>query len=124
MVYIETYKTEIKDLLSVLLPSLAAGFFLQRGHVFGFGYFDPSNKMLVTRYPTKVLNQTPKHNLDAERSVASINYGLKIHGATSDRHGKGMSYDLIETKPREEYKKFHKVKEKVNDVVSVCYFCK
>ena len=50
------------------------------------------------------LNKVPINNLTSERHVASVNYGLDIHGANelnlvSSSVVKSKSIDLIELKP-------------------------
>ena len=49
--------------------------------MFGFGDYDPESSTLVTQYDLKLLNQAPINNIDAERSVGSINYELDRRGA-------------------------------------------
>ena len=78
---ITAYKEKALQILTVLLPSLAAGFFQQRGNVFGFGDFDPESGALVTQHDMALLNKAPINNIDAERSVGSINYELERRGA-------------------------------------------
>ena len=114
----------IHDRLTIhVLPSrLAQGFFVQRGDVFGFGDFNPNSSKLGTDQDMSKLNKAPIHNLDSERSVGSINYELDRRGATqidsaSSSFLKGKSYDLIELRPPEEYKKYETVSKKVNHLV-------
>ena len=80
---------------------------------------DPESSKLVTKMNMDDLKVAPIHNLDPERAVGSINYGLGICGrcelqAASSSYLKGKSYDLIELKPPDEYKKYQKKVKKVN----------
>jgi hypothetical protein len=119
---VETYKVKVVAVLSILLPRLADGFFVQRGDVFGFGNLDPNSSKLVTKHAIQSLNKAPIHHLDSERSVGSINYELGIRGATeinaaSTNFVKSKSYDLVELRPAEEYKKYENAAKKVNNLV-------
>ena len=79
---IEQHGTKVCSVLSLILPELAQGFFVQRGDVFGFGPFDPNSTKLVTQHDLGILNQAPINNLDSERAVGSNNYELSRRGAT------------------------------------------
>ena len=116
---IEEHGTKVASVLSLMLPELAQGFFVQRGDVFGFGPFDPNSTKLVTQHDMASLNQAPINNLDSERAVGSINHELGQRGATqlkaaSDSLIKSKSYDLVELKPTGEYKKYHANVKTVN----------
>ena len=105
-----------------MLPVLADKFFIQRGNVFGFGDFDPDSESLVTNYDLSVLKQAPINNLDAKRSVGSINYELDRRGckelaAAGAAHMKAKSVDLVELHPVEESKGFVK-KKIINELVA------
>ena len=58
------------------------------------------------------MHEAPINNLDSERSVGSINYELKICGAKQIflgvSHVKAKLRDLVELKPKEEFKKYYK----------------
>jgi hypothetical protein len=87
--------------LSILLPRLASGWKLQRGHVFGFGDSDTQSQFAIANMDQAKLKAAPINNLDAERAVGSINYELSIRGKTelksaSSCHVKGRSSDLLE----------------------------
>ena len=68
-------------MLQLVLLRIAAGFHLQRAHVFGFGEFDEDSNLLVTSKDQSKLDKAPINNLTSERHVGSVNYGLSIHGA-------------------------------------------
>ena len=119
---IAIHSEKIVDVLSLILPELAQGFFVQRGDVFGFGPFDPDSDKLVTRIDLQKLNQAPINNLDSERAVGSVNYELGVRGATqlkaaSDALVKNKSYDLIELHPADAYKDFKDAAKVVNNLV-------
>ena len=119
---VDIHHEKIVNVLGLILPELAEGFFQQRGEVFGFGPFDPNSDRLVTKIDMKKLNQAPINNLDSERAVGSINYKLGVRGATqlrsaSDALVKNKSYDLIELKPTDYYKDFKNAAKTVNTLV-------
>ena len=121
-VNINQYSKKIESVLSLILPELANGFFIQRGDVFGFGSYDPNSSKLVTKYDLSILNQAPINNLDAERAVGSINYELRLRGATeleavSNSFVKNKSYDLIELQPVDAYKNYMGAAKSVNKLV-------
>ena len=119
---IDEHGDKIVEVLSLILPELAQGFFVQRGNVFGFGPFDPDSDKLVTKQDMQILNQAPINNLDSERAVGSVNYELGVRGATqlqaaSDALVKNKSYDLIELCPADAYKDFKDKVKVVNTLV-------
>ena len=56
---IEKYREEVINVLSLVLPELGRGLFVQRGDVFGLGDVDPMSPKRVTQYEVKVLNEAP-----------------------------------------------------------------
>ena len=119
---IAEHRDKVINVLSLILPELAEGFFVQRGDVFGFGAFDLNSEKLVTKYDMATSNQAPINNLDSERAVGSINYELSFRGATqlkaaSDSLVKNRSFDLIELKPVGEYKNFKAAAKSINLLV-------
>ena len=93
------------------MRSFAEGWQRQRGDIFGFGNFKESPLALASMDQDK-LHSAPINNLDAERSVGSINYELSIRGAkhlesASSAHVLAKSSHLIEGKPIE--KKFRQM---------------
>ena len=119
---IEKYREKVINVLSLVLPELARGFFVQRGDVFGFGDFNPMSPKRVTQYDVKVLSEAPINNLDSERAVGSINHELGLRGATqlnaaSSNFVKSKSYDLIELQPVDAYKNYTEAAKKVNHLV-------
>lgn len=119
---IDQHRAKVISVLSLILPELAQGFFVQRGDVFGFGPFDLDSEKLVTRHDMTKLNQVPINNLDSERAVGSINHELSLRGATqlqaaSDSLVKNRSFDLIELKPVGEYKNYIAKAKSVNLLV-------
>ena len=100
------YKTEVSNLLHLIIPKLAEGFSLQRGKIFGFG---PEAELQPTTFKISKateeemvkLNLTAVHNLGEERSVGNINYELGIRGkrnieSSSKKLILSKSFDLIE----------------------------
>ena len=81
MLFINANQTRIVEILRLILPQIAQGFFQQRGNIFGFGDFDKNSSELLTKQDFEKLNEAPINNLDSERSIGSINYELKIRGA-------------------------------------------
>ena len=69
---LDHYQEKVTTLLSLFLPKLAYGFFVQRGNIFGFGNYDPASPMLVTSKNMEQLNQAPINNMSSERAVGSI----------------------------------------------------
>ena len=121
--HITANKENVLKILNLLLPVLADGFFVQRGNVFGFGDFDPTSEKLVTNHDIAILKQAPINNLDAERSVGSINYELDRRGpkqlsAAGSAHVKAKSVDLVELHPVDEFKQFGKKAKRVNSLVT------
>lgn len=119
---IAAYKEKVLQVLSLLLPSLAEGFFQQRGNVFGFGDYNPQSTTLVTQYDMTLLNKAPINNIDAERSVGSINYELDRRGAkqlaaAGSAHFKAKSVDLVELHPAGTFKEYSKKAKNVNKLV-------
>ena len=80
---IKAFQPEILNLLEILLPKLAAGWELQRGHMFDFGSNETTgdNKLKISNLDQEKLKNAPIHNLSSERVVGSVNYGLKVYGA-------------------------------------------
>lgn len=97
---IEQYRQEICKTLELLLPKLAAGWKHQRGEMFGFGEAenDEDNNTNIRSLDQDKLKKAPVHNLDAERAVGSVNYGLKVRGAKEIR---SVSSSLIKAKAAE-----------------------
>ena len=104
--YIAQYRSQVLSVLQLLLQDLAEGWFIQRGDVFGFGNYNPSSSKLVTNFNMDQLKHAPINNMDPERGVGSVNYGLGIYGrsqldAAGSTYLKDKSYDLIELWPRD-----------------------
>ena len=82
---IEQYRSEACRCLELLLPMLAKGWKQQRGDLFDFGGENNSkeneNPMRIKNLDQEKLENAPVHNLDSERAVGSVNYGLKVRGA-------------------------------------------
>ena len=101
---IEQYRSEITSVLNVLLPRLANGWARQRGEMFGFGT-TPSSESTISKFDQQKLSSAPISNLDAERSVGSINHELNIGGAmelnaASSAHVKAKGPQLAPTPGR------------------------
>ena len=117
-------RQRVKDVLDLVLPRLADGFFLQRGNVFGFGDFDRNSNQLLTVEECGTLNQAPINNIDSERDVGSVNYELKLRGAKqlatcSRSHVKAKLGDLLELKPVDAFKNHYKNADKVSAIVKL-----
>ena len=70
------------------------------------------------------LDMAPINILDSERDVGTINYELKIRGAkqlvcSSKSHVKAKRVDLVELKPKEEFRKHYKNAEIILEIVKV-----
>ena len=84
------------------MKRLADGWQRQRGDIFGFGEHEETD-LSISSMDEEKLKSAPINNLHAERSVGSVNYGLKIRGAknlktVSFSHVIGKSYGLTEGK--------------------------
>ena len=89
-------------IVASVLKIFAEGWKRQKGEVFGFGGSQETSLSISTMDEQK-LNSAPINNLDAERSVASINYEIKGRGApnlptASTMHVIAQSSELIEGK--------------------------
>ena len=118
----KSHKGHIIQVLELLLPKLANGWFEQRGNVFGFRPYDKSSPKLITNIPMNKLKNAPINNMSSERVVGAINYELGIRGAiqctaASSAVLKGRSYDLIELKPAGEYLKHKKNVTVINTLI-------
>ena len=113
---IEKYRENVINVLSLVLPELARGFFVQEVMYFGL---DPMCPKRVNQYDVKVLNEAPINNLDSERAVGSINHelGATQLDAASSNFVKSKSYDLIELQPLDAYKNYTEDAKKVNHLV-------
>ena len=121
---VDAHSDRIVRLLALCLPKLSEGFQRQRGDVFGFGTFDPESSLLVSKLDQTKLLKAPINNLAADRHVGSVNYELKIRGATqltaaSDSIVKAKSIDLVEMKPVDEFDKFRDLVKKNGELVSI-----
>lgn len=104
---IDLYKSEIINLLKIVLPRLADGFEHQKGHIFGFGLAPnevelPKMKILsnLSNDELKFLDTAPVHNLHEERNVGLVNYELSRRGygnlnSVSRKNVLNKSFDLI-----------------------------
>ena len=120
---IEQLRPEIILVLEVVLPKLAEGWARQRGKIFGFGGTSPSESSILTLDQEK-LKSAPISNLDAERSVGSINHELKTRGAkelkaASSSHGKSKGLSLIVDSGKEMSRKFIKMTEKGGEIPAI-----
>lgn len=80
-IIINNFESEIITMIKLLLPKLARGWVKQRGEIFDFGGGEENeNKLKVKNFDEEKLQGAPVHNLSSERSVGSVNYGLKIYG--------------------------------------------
>ena len=84
------------------MKAFADGWERQRGNVFSFGNHEET-ELTLSGMDQEKLKTAPINNLDAERSVGSVNYELKIRGAknlktVSSSHVIGKSLALTEGK--------------------------
>ena len=100
---IEAYRSDICMTLKILLPMMAHGWKQQRGEMFEFGGMDSGEKstMIIKNFDQEKLQTAPVHNIDSERAVGSVNYGLKIRGnkqikAVSSSMVKAGAAELLE----------------------------
>ncbi len=99
------YRPQVEKVLRSINKKIASGWQKQRGDIFEFGEHSVSSLTISTMNQSK-LKKAPVNNLDAERSVGSINYDLKIRGAknlstASTAHVIGKSAALTEGKVAE-----------------------
>ena len=66
MLFINANQTRIVEILRLILPQIAQGFFQQRGNIFGFGDFEKNSSELLTNQDFAKLNEAPINNLDSE----------------------------------------------------------
>ena len=109
--FIRLNQSRVVPILQVVLHRMVDVFLKQRGHVFGFA--SGSNKELCLNSSDLSLDMAPTNNLDSERDVDTIHYELKIRGAkqlacSSKSHVKAKLVDLVELKPKEEFRKHYK----------------
>ena len=103
---VNEHRSEVVNLLKLILPKLADGFAVQRGKIFGFGpeAEDPRETYKIssaTEEEMQKLNKETLHNLGEERSVGHINYELSIRGkgnleASSRKLVLNKSFELLE----------------------------
>ena len=76
---VDHYQEKVTTLLSLLLPKLADGFFVQRGNIFGFGNYDPASPMLVTSKNMEQLNHRVTKSTECQlQKILEISLNL-IH---------------------------------------------
>ena len=119
-------QTRIVEILRLILPQIAQRFFQQRGNIpiFGCGDFDKNSSKLITEQDFEKLDEVPIYNLDSEQSVGSINYELKICGTKQIFLGgfslvKAKLRDLVELKPKEEFKKYYETSLDVSKIMDL-----
>ena len=92
---IETYREDVLLSLRILLPMLAEGWKLQRGDMFDFGESSGESSMKINNYDQDKLKTAPVHNIDSERAVGSVNYGLSVRGS---KQIKAVSSSLVKAR--------------------------
>ena len=123
---LDAYTGENKSYLLLLwkglLPKLADGFDLQKGHIFGFGEGKkkPPDHRIDT-LPIEQLKGVPVHNLAEERSVGFINYELRVRGATQLQSAsstliKNKNADLLKSCKPGTYKEFMTAAQNLKDM--------
>ena len=119
---IESYREDVLSSLRILLPMLAEGWKLQRGDMFEFGEKGGESSMSIKSYDQDKLKTAPVHNIDSERAVASVNYGLKVRGnkqikAVSSSLVKAGAASLMENK--QVFKVFSKMMKKGGEIPEI-----
>ena len=91
------YKEDLCKVIGLLLPMLADGWKKQRGDMFEFGEVSSKkdDSMVISSMDQEKLSRAPVHNLDSERAVGAVNYGLKVRGA---KQIKAVSSSLVKAK--------------------------
>ena len=91
------YKEDVCKVIGLLLPMLADGWKNQRGDMFEFGEVSSKkdDAMVISNMDQDKLSRAPVHNLDSERAVGAVNYGLKVRGA---KQIKAVSSSLVKAK--------------------------
>lgn len=102
---IENNRSEVISTIKILLPILADGWKLQRGDMFDFGGDQKSKdvSMKIKNLDQEKLKSAPVNNIDSERLVGQVNYGLKVRGnkeikAVSSSMVKKGAAELLEGK--------------------------
>ena len=115
---ISSYKDEILILMRLALKMFAEGFAHQKGAIFGFGPTEKNDCGTVLKISTldsetlqTLDDNVPVHNLQSERQVGEVNYGLHIRGkqnlaTVSRKMVINRSIDLITKREVGEFKKF------------------
>ena len=99
---LDSHKQDACRVLKMLLARIATGWLRQRGDVFQFGPdADPMAPSRLDKMDKGKLAGAPINNLDPERSVGTVNYGLKMRGsekleAVSRAHVKARGAALID----------------------------
>ena len=119
---IEQLRSEITSVLDGLLPRLASGWARQRGEMFDFG--PPPSLSTISKFDQQKLSSAPISNLDAERSVGSINHELNIGGArelkaASSAHVKAKGPQLAPDSGKVMDKKFIKMTKKGGEIPTI-----
>ena len=120
---IEEFRSEIISVLEMLLPKLAKGWVRQRGEIFGFGNTTLSEST-ISKLDQEKLISAPVSNLDAERSVGSINHELSVRGAkelkaASSCHVKAKGLLLVLESGKKMDKKFIKMADKGGEIPAI-----
>ena len=121
---VSEYKSEVVNLLKLMLPKLADGFAMQRGKIFGFGPEAESESITfkissATTEELQKLDTTSTHNLGEERSVGLLNYELGIRGKTNLETSSrklilNKSFDLLEKSGKlSNYRSFRKASQDI-----------
>ena len=110
------------QVLKLTLSKLANDWHRQRGDVFGFGEYDTESPKFLLKKNMEILNKAPTHNMDGERQVARVQYGLEIRGlkelaTVSSSIVKSQSFDLIESELSCSINEYRKVSQKKNALV-------
>ena len=87
---VEVYKSEVANLLKLMLSRLADGFSTQRGNIFGFGATIKVSS--ATNEELQKLDITATHNLGEERSIGHVNY--EYEGKQIWRHLLGSLFSI------------------------------
>ena len=101
---------------------LAEGWKLQRGDMFDFGESSGESSMKIKNYDKNKLKTAPVHNIDSERAVGSVNYGLSVRGskqikAVSSSSVKARAASLM--KEKQVSKVFRKMVQKGGEIPEI-----
>ena len=119
---ISAHKNDVVSVIQLMLKACAKGLEIQRGNVFGFGNYDPESPHLISKHDMSQLIQAPINTIAAEQTVGSSNYERKLRGPhqlakASASIVKGKNWDLVQSQPPNEFRKYAEKTEAVNSII-------